>query len=146
MTRERRNDRLGKTAAIAAGLVVTLNIVLLFVSDMKIAGIVVGRMGWTPFVALLLLIGTVAVPERRWGRALWLPWALMSLASAAYAFHAVNRSACTGFVRVVAIPALIVLSALSAIVAIYLAIGQKTRSVDTDQPSQVPGTHTDIPT
>jgi hypothetical protein len=146
MTRERRNDRLGKIIAITAGLVVMLNIVLLFVSDMKIAGIVVRRMGWTPFVALMLLIGTLAVPERRWRRALWLSWALMSVALAAFAFHVVNRSACRGSLGVFGIPALVILSALSAIAAVYEAIGQRTRSVDHDQPPKVPSTPTDIPT
>ena len=146
MTHERRIDRLARITAIAVGAAVMFSMVLLSVSGIKISGIVVHRrMSWTPFVALSLLISTIAMPERRWRRALWLPWALMSVALAGYAYHVVNYSVCRGLVRVFAIPTLVILSALSAIAAIYELIGQKTSSVGYDQPPKVSGTPTDTP-
>jgi hypothetical protein len=143
MTRERRYDRFWRITAIVVCVAVVLGIVLLL-SQMKDAGTVVRRMSWTPFVALLLLIVTLVVPERRWGRALWLPWALMSVACAVYAFHLMTASVCRGLWRIFGIPALVILAALSAIAAIYGAISQRTRSVDPDQLPKVPGTPTDI--
>jgi Sel1 repeat-containing protein len=79
----------------------------------------VRRMGWTPFVALLLLVCAIVVPERRWGRAKWLSWALISLGSATYVLHLVSGTACRGAWRPFGIVALVILSALSAYAAVY---------------------------
>ena len=96
------------------------------------------RMGWIPFVALFVLIGVILVPERLWGRFLWMSWALMSIACAAYAFHLVSREVCSGWWRVFGIGALGVLSALSASCAVYGAIHPRKRGVDPGQHSEAP--------
>jgi hypothetical protein len=89
----------------------------------------VRRMGWTPFVALLLLVCAIAVPERRWGRAKWLSWASISLGSATYVLHLVSGTACRGPLRVFGIVALAILSAFGAFAAVY----ERRHAVDREQ-------------
>ena len=42
---------------------------------------------WTSIVAILLASAILVVPQRRWGRATWLPWALCSATCAALLAH-----------------------------------------------------------
>ena len=104
---------------------------------LKIAELVavhcVRRMGWTPFVAVLMLVCAVALPERRWGRAKWLSWALMSIGSAMYVLHLVSGTSCRGTWRVFGTGALVIVSAFSAFAAVYEA----RRAVDPGQPPTI---------
>jgi hypothetical protein len=92
------------------------------------------RMGWTPFVVLLLTIGVLVVPERRWGRALWLSWALLSIADAVYAIHLVSVTVWGGWWRILDIALFATLSAMSALAAVVLAMREGKHRVDPSQP------------
>jgi hypothetical protein len=142
---KRQSDPFWKLAPIVVCVAAILGPALLL-SHMKNAGAIVRRIGWIPPLAALLLIATLVVPQRRWGRARWLPWALIFVACAAEAFHVVSASVCRGLWRDFGIPILVILSALSAVAAIYEAIGERTHSADPGPATKIAGTPTDMST
>jgi TPR repeat protein len=93
------------------------------------------RMGWASFVALLAALATL-VPERRWRRGRWLPWALLSAASAAYVLHL--QSSWTGLGRALAIVLCATLSVISALMAVSAAERGKKRGAGDGQPAAMP--------
>ena len=104
------------------------------------------RMGWTPFVALLLIVGVLLVPERRWGRAWWLSWALLSIACAACALHLASGSVWSGWGHVFDIVVFVILSAISALAAVFGAVHTtRKRGVDPGQPPTIPEAPTGSP-
>jgi len=74
------------------------------------------RLGWTPFLALLLFVLAIAVPNRRWRSAPWLPWTLMAAGGAMCLLHFGPPGSWTNSTRAVE-------GVLSLAVAIVSAIG-----------------------
>jgi len=99
----------------------------------------------TPLVALLLIVGVLVVPKRRWGRAWWLSWALLSIAFAAYALHLASGTVWSGWWHIFDIVVFVILSAFSAFAAVYGAVYERKRGVDPGQPPTTPEAPTDSP-
>ncbi len=76
------------------------------------------RLGWTPLAVLLAALVCILVPERCWGRARWLSWALLSSACVAQVTHLLSGSPFTGWVRVLDIVLFATLSVMTALIAI----------------------------
>jgi hypothetical protein len=95
-------------------------------------------MGWTSFVALLLAVVALVVPERRWRRARWLPWALLSGSGAAYVLHSVSGSYWSGSRRVLVIAIFATLSAVCALTAVISAVRERKHGMDPGQPPTIP--------
>jgi hypothetical protein len=102
------------------------------------------RKGWTPLFAILSLTVAVAVPQRRWGRAVWVSWALMCCGSATYVLHLASGAGCSGRGRILKIGILAMFSVISALGAIA-ELRKKNRRADADQPPPMPTGTTDSP-
>jgi len=102
------------------------------------------HMGWTSFVALLLALA-VLVPERRWRRARWVSWALLSGAFAAFVLHSLSESFWAGRGRVLVVVLFAMLSVISALTAVVGAVRERKHGVGPGQPPPIPEGTTDSP-
>jgi hypothetical protein len=98
------------------------------------------RLGWTSFGSVLLALVVLVVPERRWGRAKWLRWTLLSGAGGLSVIHSLSGSCWTGWGRILDIGLFAMLSAMSAIAAVVVAVRERKHGVGPVQPPIPEGT------
>ena len=93
---------------------------------------------WISVIVVLLGLLALAVPQRRWGNAKWMPSALTSAFFTAMLVHELSGTLWWGMTRVVFIAFFAVGSAIYALAAVRVAFRGSKRGADRGQPPTVP--------
>jgi TPR repeat protein len=91
------------------------------------------RIGWTPWVAIMLCLASFAV----WRHANWLSWALMAAGATTQVLHVVSGTFWSGLGRVLVIAIFTVLSATCAFGAVMTAVHGTKPGSDRSQPPAI---------
>jgi hypothetical protein len=93
--------------------------------------------GWTTLIAVLLML-TVFVPRRRWGRAKWLSSALLSAGAATYVLHLALASRCGWPLRAFGIVFFATVFVAYAYAAVAEAVRGRKLGADAGEPPTIP--------
>lgn len=96
------------------------------------------RQGWTTLITVVLLLSAVLVPKRRWGRARWLPSALISVGGATYVLHLVSRQRWCWPGRTFGIVFFAAMSVAYAYAAVGEAVRERKSGSDPGEPPTPP--------